>query len=109
MADNPSPEIELLPSIDEDLASDRPWHVVLIDDSIHTYEYVIEMLCSLFGYSLEKAFRMTVEVDTRKRAIVWTGHLEVAELKQEQIHDYGPDWRMVESTGSMLAILEQAM
>lgn len=87
--------------------SDRPWHVVLLDDDFHTYDYVIEMLRSIFGYSIEKAYGMAVEVDTRKRVIVATCHLEVAELRQEQIHDYGPDWRMAESLGSMSAVLEK--
>ena len=92
---------------EEDLHLDKPWHVVLLDDDHHTYEYVIEMLGVLFGYTIDKAYQMACEVDEKKRVIVWTGHLEIAELKQEQIHQYGPDWRMT-SDGSMSARLEQA-
>ena len=110
------PDIQVAPDIDvdfdsdfdEDLDSDKPWHVVLLDDDYHTYAYVIEMLGKIFGYSKTKAFRMAREVDKKKRVIVWTGHREIAELKQEQIHDYGADWRMDTSQGSMSAILEQA-
>ena len=91
---------------DEDLASDKPWHVVLLDDNSHTYNYVIEMLGAIFGYGKAKSFLMACEVDKKKRVIVWTGHREIAELKQERIHQYGPDWRM-KSAGSMSAILEQ--
>ena len=65
------------------------------------------MLGVLFGYTIDRAYQMACEVDEKKRVIVWTGHLEVAELKQQQIHDYGPDWRMT-SDGSMSARLEQA-
>lgn len=90
-----------------DVSLDKPWHVVLLDDDHHTYEYVIEMLGVLFGYTIDKAYQMACEVDEAKRVIVWTGHLEIAELKQEQIHEYGPDWRM-QSDGSMSAILQQA-
>ena len=92
---------------DEDVHLDKPWNVVLLDDDNHSYEYVIEMLGVLFGYAIDKAYRMACEVDEKKRVVVWTGHLEIAEMKQEQIHEYGPDWRM-SSAGSMSAVLEQA-
>ena len=102
-----APDFDLDADLEDDLDSDKPWHVVLLDDDHHTYAYVVEMLGDLFGYSTFKAYRMAREVDKKKRVIVWTGHLEVAESKQELIHDYGPDWRMT-SDGSMSAILEQA-
>jgi ATP-dependent Clp protease adaptor protein ClpS len=88
------PEIDLESVQDEDLLSDKPWNVVLLDDDFHTYDYVVEMLMAIFGYPIRRAFKMTVEVDTRKRVIVWTGHLERAEAYREQIHAYGADWRM---------------
>jgi ATP-dependent Clp protease adaptor protein ClpS len=94
---------------DEDLLLDKPWHVVLLDDNQHTYDYVIEMLAKLFGYSLEKAVGMAIEVDTRKRVIVKTCHLELAEFHQERIHNYGPDPLIPSCRGSMSAVLERAL
>src|SRR5262245_59959682 len=91
----------------EELLSDKPWHVVLLDDNMHTYDYVIEMLCKVFGYNVEKAFTMAVEVDTCKRVIVATCHLEIAEMRRQQIHEYGPDWRISGCKGSMSAVLER--
>lgn len=82
------------------------WQVVLLDDDDHTYAYVIEMLHRLFGTPVEEGWALAREVDTRGRAVVWTGHREVAELKQEQIHAYGPDWRLPRCQGSMTAVLE---
>jgi ATP-dependent Clp protease adaptor protein ClpS len=93
---------------DGEYASDYPWHVVLLDDNQHTYDYVIEMLSGIFGYTLEKAFVMACEVDLRGRVIVATCHLELAEMRQEQIHTYGPDWRIPSCKGSMSAVLEPA-
>ena len=84
------------------------WHVVLRDDDDHTYDYVIEMLAKLFGHSRETAYRMACEVDTTGRVIVATLVLEQAEFKQQQIHAYGPDWRLPRSRGSMTAVLEPA-
>jgi len=84
------------------------WHVVLLDDDEHTYDYVIEMLGRLFGYRFETAYRMAREVDTTGRVTVDTTTLERAELKRDQIHAYGRDWRLERSQGSMSAILEPA-
>lgn len=93
---------------DEDLDSDVPWNVVLLDDDLHTYAYVIEMLVEIFNYSFVKAAKMTVEVDTKKRVIVWSGHLEIAEAKRDLIQEHGADWRIPGCKGSMSAVLERA-
>ena len=85
------------------------YHVVLWDDSEHTYDYVIEMLGKLFGHGLETAFQMAREVDATGRVIVDTTALERAELKRDQIHAYGRDWRLERSQGSMSATLEPAV
>jgi len=84
------------------------YHVVLFDDDVHTYDYVIEMLMKLFGHSEAKAFRMAQEVDRSGRVIVDTTTKERAELKRDQIHAYGPDWRIEYCQGSMSATIEPA-
>lgn len=95
-------------SSEPELRGDKLWNVVLLDDNMHTYDYVIEMLQKIFGYNLEKAFLMALEVDNRKRVIVATCSFERAEARQQQIHDYGPDWRILGCKGSMRAVLEKA-
>jgi ATP-dependent Clp protease adaptor protein ClpS len=82
------------------------YNVVLLNDDDHTYEYVIEMLLVIFSHPKEKGFQLAKEVDSQGRVIVLTTHKEKAELKQEQIHAYGADWRMERSQGSMSAIIE---
>lgn len=84
------------------------WNVILLDDDDHSYEYVIELLGAVFGHPPEKSFQMAVEVDATGRAIVFTAHRELAELKQEQIHAYGKDWRIPRCAGSMTAVIEPA-
>jgi ATP-dependent Clp protease adaptor protein ClpS len=79
---------------------------VLLNDDDHTYDYVIEMLGKVFGHDLETALRMAMEVDSSDRVIVDTTSKERAELKQQQIHAYGPDWRLPRSQGSMSAEIE---
>jgi ATP-dependent Clp protease adaptor protein ClpS len=85
-----------------------PYHVVLLNDDDHTFEYVIHMLQTLFGYPPEKGKRHADEVDNAGRSIVCTTSKERAELKQEQIHAFGPDRRLQRSAGSMSAIIEPA-
>lgn len=84
------------------------WHVVLLDDDDHSYEYVISMLMELFRHDIATAYTMAVEVDGTGRVIVDTTTRERAELKQEQIHAYGPDPLIEKCQGSMSAIIEPA-
>ncbi len=101
-----------LPDVEtqEDVRTRRqpPYHVVLLNDDDHSYEYVILMLRELFGHSIERGFELAKEVDTKGRAVVCTTSLERAELKREQIHAYGPDPRIPRCKGSMTAELEAA-
>jgi ATP-dependent Clp protease adaptor protein ClpS len=85
-----------------------PYHVVLLNDDDHSYQYVITMLQQIFGYPPEKGFQMAKEVDTTGRVIVYTGPLEWAELKRDQIHAYGPDKLIARCQGSMSAEIEPA-
>jgi len=82
------------------------YNVVLLDDDDHTYDYVIEMLTRIFLISAADAYRHAVEVDTTGRTVVLTCELPLAEYSRDQIHAYGPDWRMPKCKGSMSAIVE---
>ena len=84
------------------------FHVVLLDDNEHTYDYVVEMLSKLFCLSDDAAFRSAVEVDTFGRTIVITCEIAQAEFGRDQIHAYGADPRMANSKGSMSAVIEPA-
>jgi ATP-dependent Clp protease adaptor protein ClpS len=99
-----------LPEV-EDETSDQLqplYHVILLNDDDHTYDYVIEMLEKVFGFAESKALAHAVEVDTKGTTILLTCELEKAELKRDQIHSYGPDWRLPRSLGSMAAVVEPA-
>ena len=69
-----------------------PYGVIVENDDMHTYPYVVEGLSKVCGYSREKAYSLAVEIDTRGRAIVWSGTKELAELKRDQIRGLGPDY-----------------
>lgn len=97
-----------LPSVDveQDVRLMPRWQVVLLNDDDHTYDYVIEMLAAVFQMTVEQAFRCACEVDAAGRSVVDTTTRERAELKQEQIHAFGPDPRLPRSRGSMSAVIE---
>ncbi len=82
------------------------YRVVLLDDDEHTYEYVIEMLCTIFFISAESAYKHACEVDALGRTVVIVCEKEQAEFGRDQIHAYGADPRMEISKGSMSAIVE---
>jgi len=84
------------------------YHVVLLDDDEHTYEYVVEMLVKIFCLSPETAYHHAVEVDATGRTIVITCELPQAEFGRDQIQSYGADPRMAVSKGSMSAVVEPA-
>jgi len=84
------------------------YHVVLLDDNEHTYDYVIEMLRRLFLHSEAEAFAHAREVDLTGRTIVITCELPQAEFARDQIQSYGPDWRIPKCKGSMSALIEPA-
>jgi ATP-dependent Clp protease adaptor protein ClpS len=86
----------------------RLFHVVLLDDDEHTYEYVVEMLEKLFFLGVEAALRHAVEVDMTGRTVVITCERAEAEFGRDQIHAFGADPRMPESKGSMSAVVEPA-
>ena len=85
-----------------------PYHVILLNDDDHSYQYVIFMLLKLFGHPPETGFKMAEEVDKTGRVIVDTTSRERAELKQEQIHAFGPDPLIPRCAGSMSAVIEPA-
>lgn len=92
----------------EDYEKAKLYHVILLDDDEHTYDYVVEMLQKLFFMSAEQAYKHAVEVDSTKRTIILTSELEPAEFAKQQVQAYGADWRMPESKGSMSALVEPA-
>jgi len=96
--------------VDEEVKTRRqpPYHVILLNDDDHSFEYVIYMMKQLFGHPQERGFQIAKTVDTKGRAIVCTTSLERAELKRDQIHAFGPDPLIPRCKGSMSAEIEPA-
>jgi ATP-dependent Clp protease adaptor protein ClpS len=85
-----------------------PYNVVILNDEDHTFAYVIELLVKLFRHPLKKAEELTLRIHTTGRAIVYTTHKELAELKRDQVIAYGPDPRSKSSKGPLRCYVEPA-
>ena len=96
------------PDLDHRPKNQPPYHVILLNDNDHTYDYVIGMLRKLFGCSPERAYQLAFDVDHNNRVVLDTTTLERAELKRDQIHTFGRDWRIPRCQGSMSAMIEPA-
>jgi ATP-dependent Clp protease adaptor protein ClpS len=68
-----------------------PYAVIVENDDLHTWNYVIEVLQKVFGYDEQKATLLTAEIHYTGQSIVWSGSLELAELKRDQVRGFGPD------------------
>jgi ATP-dependent Clp protease adaptor protein ClpS len=68
-----------------------PYVVVLHNDDLNTVDFVISVLRKVFNYDRPKAVQLTFQAHHAGRAPVWTGNLEVAELRADQIRSCGPD------------------
>ena len=69
-----------------------PYAVILENDDHHTFSYVIELLQKVFGFASEKALMLTHHIHHNGEALVWSGTLELAELKRDQVRGFGTDF-----------------
>ncbi len=71
-----------------------PFAVILHNDSVNGFDFVITTLRKVFHYSRSKAFWLTLKAHLAGKSTVWSGSLEVAELKADQIRSCGADPNM---------------
>jgi ATP-dependent Clp protease adaptor protein ClpS len=88
---------------------EKLYHVIMLNDDEHTFDYVIEMLQKIFRFSYAEAMAHTMEADSTGSSILITCELKKAEQKRDQIHAHGPDWRLPHSRGSVTALVEPAV
>ena len=77
------------PDAGEDADVDRPWVVIVWNDPINLMAYVTWVFQRLFGYSLEHATKLMLDVHHKGRAVVSSGSREKAELDVFRLHEHG--------------------
>jgi len=80
--------VEEVESVDEAIP-DRPWLVIVWNDPINLMSYVTFVFQKLFGYSLDKATRLMLQVHNEGRSVVSSGPREKAELDCFRLHAHG--------------------
>ena len=77
------------PAAEERVEPDRPWIVIVWNDPINLMSYVTFVFQKLFGYSLDKATALMLDVHHKGRAVVSSGERERAELDVFRLHEHG--------------------
>jgi ATP-dependent Clp protease adaptor protein ClpS len=85
-----------------------PYNVVILNDEEHSFPYVIELLTKIFRHSVATAEELALRIHATGRAIVFTTHKELAELKRDQVIAYGPDPLYEGSKGPLRCYVEPA-
>ena len=76
-------------NVDTTVDLDSPWIVLVWNDPINLMSYVTFVFQKLFGYSLEKATQLMLDVHEKGRAVVSTGTRERAEIDVYRLHEHG--------------------
>lgn len=79
------------PILDDDTltAEDIPWIVLVWNDPINLMSYVTFVFQKLFGYSIEKANELMLDVHHKGRAVVANGTKEKCEADVARLHEHG--------------------
>ena len=73
----------------EDARPDVPWVVIVWNDPVNTFAYVIFVFQKLFGYSRAKATKLMRQVHEEGRAVVADGSREKCEADVARLHAHG--------------------
>jgi ATP-dependent Clp protease adaptor protein ClpS len=76
------------PDLADETEPDRPWIVLVWNDPINLMSYVTHVFQKLFGYSLEKATELMLDVHEKGRAVVASGSREEAEMHVFRLHEH---------------------
>lgn len=85
------PIVRPRPTPIEKLKRQPPYAVILHNDHINGFKYVVGVLRKVFNYGRLKSFWLTFAAHVGGQSTIWSGSLEVAELKADQVHSCGPD------------------
>ena len=77
------PEADSL--LEEDVALDQPWNVVVHDDPVNLMDYVTWVFMKVLGMPKPLAEKRMLEVHEQGRSVVWSGGREEAELYAQQL------------------------
>ena len=75
--------------IEQDMSVDRPWITLVWNDPVNLMSYVTYVFQTYFGYSVEKAEKLMLDVHQKGKAVVSIGPREKMERDTEAMQGYG--------------------
>jgi ATP-dependent Clp protease adaptor protein ClpS len=78
--------------------------VVLHNDDVNGMDHVVRVLRKVFHHGRAKAIWLMLKAHFAGQVMVWTGSLEVAELKADQVRSCGPDPNMKQFGATTLQV-----
>lgn len=82
-------DTDLTTELENILAADIPWNVIVWNDPVNLMTYVAYVFRSHFGYSRARAEELMLQVHHNGKAIVFTGPREDAEKHTQAMHAWG--------------------
>lgn len=79
-----TPELETITEV----LIEEPWNVVIHNDPVNLMSYVSHVIRKIFGYDVQEAEKLMLEVHHVGRSVVWSGSRERAELYVKELHGY---------------------
>lgn len=86
---DPDESTEDQPSVATEESLDRLWNVIVWNDPVNLMSYVVYVLQKLFGYNLDKATQLMLEVHNDGKSVVATVERERGEGYVSRLHSYG--------------------
>ena len=77
------------PVVHDEVEQERPWVVIVWNDPINLMSYVTLVFQKLFGFSLQKATKLMLQVHNEGKAVVSSGNREKSELDVARLHAHG--------------------
>lgn len=74
--------------LEQDVALDQPWNVVVYDDPVNLMDYVTWVFMKVLSLPKPVAEARMREVHENGRSVVWHGGREEAELHTQQLQAY---------------------
>lgn len=85
-------------------ARQPPHAVILHNDPINGFDYVVRTLNKVLHCGNAKAIWLTLKAHTTGKSCVWSGMKEHAELKADQLRSCGPDPAMISKGAQTLSV-----
>jgi ATP-dependent Clp protease adaptor protein ClpS len=86
---SPTTERAAAPETADEVDAERPWVTIVWNDPVNLMTYVTYILQKLFGYSIEKATHLMLQVHNEGKAVVSAGTREEMERDCGRLHAAG--------------------